>query len=103
MKPCNEFAVFRVVKENISRAIELSEAIFLEMNTADRVITTANILVNTDNPEEICWHLEWVNVQAAKATTEKWPTFPSTTEFQSMVVNDIYYGHFVSSIQAQQV
>lgn len=100
MNQCTEFAVFRVAKENVSKAIELSEAIFTEMNEGSKVITSSNVLVKTDNPEEICWHLEWVSVEAAKTTTAKWPTFPSTTEFQGMVVKDLYYGHFVSAIQA---
>lgn len=97
MKVCTEFAVFQVAKENINRAIELSEAIFSEMNEKEKVITSSNVLVKTDNPEEICWHLEWVSAEVAKTTTEKWPTFPSTQEFQSMVVKDLYYGHFVNA------
>ena len=98
MSQCTEFAVFQVAKENVSKAIELSESIFSEMNEMGKVITSSNVLVKTDNPEEICWHLEWVNAEAAKTTTEKWPTFPSTKEFQSMVVKDLYYGHFVRAI-----
>ncbi len=56
MSICTEFAVFRVAKENVSRAIELSVAIFSEMNGGDNIITSWNVLVKTDNPEEICWH-----------------------------------------------
>ena len=98
MNKCTEFAVFRVAKENVSRAIELSEAIFSEMNGGGNVITSSNVLVKTDNPEEICWHLEWVSAEVAKTTTEKWPTFPSTNEFQGMVIKDLYYGHFVHAL-----
>ena len=100
MSQCTEFAVFRVAKENVTKAIALSEAIFSEMNEASQVITSSNVLVKTDNPEEICWHLEWVNAEAAKTTTQKWPTFSSTKEFQGMVVKDLYYGHFVSAVPA---
>ena len=100
MNQCTEFAVFRVAKENVSRAIELSEAIFSGMNKNHKVITSSNVLVKTDNPEEICWHLEWVSAETAKKTTERWPTFPSTNEFQGMVAKDLYYGHFVSAMQA---
>lgn len=100
MNQCTEFAVFKVAKENVKKAIELSEAIFSEMNELNAVITSSNVLVKTDKPEEICWHLEWVSAEAAKTTTEKWPTFPSTSEFQGFIVKDLYYGHFVSAIQA---
>ena len=98
MSQCTEFSVFQVAKENVNKAIELSESIFSEMNEMGKVITSSNVLVKTDNPEEICWHLEWVNAEAAKTTTEKWPTFPSTKEFQSVVVKDLYYGRFVRAI-----
>ena len=70
------------------------------MNKNHKVITSSNVLVKTDNPEEICWHLEWVSAETAKKTTERWPTFPSTNEFQGMVAKDLYYGHFVSAMQA---
>ncbi|CCO46397.1 conserved hypothetical protein [Vibrio nigripulchritudo SOn1] len=97
MSKCTEFAVFQVAKEDLNRAIELSNAIFAEMNEAEVVITSSNVLVKTDKPEEICWHLEWTSAEAAKATTEKWPTFPSTKAFQDMVTKDLYYGHFVNA------
>ena len=100
MNQCTEFAVFRVEKENVNKAIELSKTIFSEMNEGHKVITSSKVLVKTDDPEEICWHLEWVNAEAAKTTTEKWPTFTSTKEFQNIVIKDVYYGHFVRAIQA---
>ena len=100
MNQCTEFAVFQVARENVSTAIELSEAIFSEMNKGQKVITSSNVLVKTDNPEEICWHLEWVSAEAAKTTTEKWPTFPGTDKFQGLVGKDLYYGHFIRAIQA---
>jgi hypothetical protein len=64
------------------------------------VITSSNVLVKTDNPEEICWHLEWASAQAAKSTIARWPSFPSTKEFQGMVVKDLCYGHFIHVIKA---
>jgi hypothetical protein len=98
METCTEFAVFRVAKENVNKAVILSEAIFEEMNAEANVIVSSNVLVKTDNPEELCWHLEWVSTDAAKSTTAKWPTFPSTAEFQRLVVKDLYYGHFVNAL-----
>ena len=98
MNTCTEFAVFRVNKENIDKAIELSKQIFAEMNEGANAIQFSNVLVKTDTPEEICWHHEWVNAEVAESTTAKWPLFPSTKEFQDMVIKDLYYGHFVSAI-----
>ncbi|MBL4583395.1 MAG: hypothetical protein JKX83_02150 [Pseudomonadales bacterium] len=98
MNTCTEFAVFLVAKGNSSKVIELSQAIFLEMNAEATVIISSNVLVKTDNPEEICWHLEWISAEVAKATTQKWPSFPSTQEFQRLVTKNLYYGHFVSVI-----
>ena len=97
MSTCTEFAVFKVAKENIPRVIELSYSIFNEMNRSKIVITSHAILVKTDDPEEICWHLTWTNADTAKETTAKWPSFPSTQEFQSLVGKNVYYGHFVSA------
>ena len=98
MNTCTEFAVFQVAKENVSKVIELSEAIFSEMNENVKVITSSNVLVKTDNPEEVCWHLEWVSAEAAKSTTVKWPSFPSTKEFQCLIGKNLYYGHFLSAL-----
>ena len=71
MKKCTEFAVFHVAKENIDKAIALSNAIFSEMNIESKVITSSNVLVKTDNPEEICWHLEWVSATCSKNNNRK--------------------------------
>jgi hypothetical protein len=98
MSLCTEFAVFKVAKENIPRVIELSNLIFAEMNSLKTVISFHEILQKTDNDEELCWHLTWVNAQAAKETTSLWPTLPSTKEFQSLVGKNVYYGHFVEAI-----
>jgi hypothetical protein len=100
MSQCSEFAVFNVCKENKSRVVELSLCIFNEMNSAGIVITAHEILQRTDNEVELCWHLTWINKEAAKLTTEKWPTFPSTQEFQSLVGDNVFYGHFVRVGQA---
>jgi hypothetical protein len=96
MSYCSEFAIFKVSKENIPRVIELSLSIFTEMNLNEKVIISHDILQKTDNEEELCWHLTWVSKEAAKSTTEQWPSFPSTKEFQSLVGENIYYGHFTS-------
>jgi len=94
---CTEFAVFKVEKENSARVVELSKLIFSEMNAEDEVITSYKILKKTDDAEELCWHLTWKSAEAAKLTTSKWPTFKSTTEFQSLVGKNIYYAHFVNA------
>lgn len=98
MQQCIEFAVFRIAEENAIRVIELSEAIFSEMNADGTVIMAYEVLRKTDSPEEICWHLTWINEDVAKETTGKWPTFPSTKEFQELIVEDVYYGHFVRAV-----
>ena len=100
MSNCTEFAVFKVTKENSARVVELSKLIFSEMNSEDEVITSYQILLKTDDAEELCWHLTWKSAEVAKLTTLKWPTFKSTAEFQSLVGKNIYYGHFVSAEQA---
>jgi hypothetical protein len=97
MTACTEFAVFKVAPENMSRVIELSLAIFNEMNTPHTVITAHQILQNTTQPDELCWHLTWINKEVAGATTQQWPSFPSTQEFQTLVGKNLYYGHFVSA------
>jgi hypothetical protein len=68
------------------------------MNSNGTVISSHEVLQKTDNEEEICWNLTWIDKEAAKLTTEKWPTYPSTKEFQSLVGENVYYGHFVSLI-----
>ncbi len=100
MSICTEFAVFKVAKENIPRVITLSNLIFSEMNSSKIVISSHEVLQKTDNEEEICWHLTWVNAEIAKQTTSLWPSFPSTKEFQSLVGENIYYGHFIGVINA---
>ena len=81
----------------MEQAIQLSYAIFDEMNAIDEVITHQQVLTKIDRPNEICWQLTWANELAAKQTTEKWPIFNSTAEFQALVEKDIYYGHFSKS------
>ncbi|WP_448563323.1 hypothetical protein [Thalassotalea ganghwensis] len=98
MSICSEFAVFKVSKENKSRIIELSLSIFKEMNANGTVITAHEILQKTDNENELCWHLTWISQEAAKETTAQWPSFPSTKEFQSLVGDNVYYGHFIEAV-----
>ena len=98
MEVCTEFAIFKVSEDKIQRAIALSRAIFSEMNQEKIVITDFQILQKTDTPHELCWHLTWLNSQVAKDTTQKWPSFPSTQEFQGLVEKDLYYGHFVNAL-----
>ncbi len=97
METCTEFAVFKVAPENMARVVELSLAIFNEMNAQQTVISAHQVLQNTEKPNELCWHLTWLNKEAAKTTTANWPTFKSTQEFQSLVGENLYYGHFVSA------
>jgi len=56
------------------------------------------VLQKTDSEEGLCWHLVWIDAQVAKETTSRWPTFPSTKEFQSLVGENVYYGHFIDAI-----
>jgi len=64
MSTCTEFAVFEVEEANLTRVIALSESLFIEINAEQDNIIAHEILVKTDNAEEICWHLTWVNVEA---------------------------------------
>ncbi|BBN81482.1 hypothetical protein PA25_14670 [Pseudoalteromonas sp. A25] len=98
MSKCSEFAVFKVPKKNKARVIELSLSIFKEMNSNGAVIIAHEILQKTDDENELCWHLTWVSEKAAKETTAKWPSFPSTKEFQSLVGDNVYYGHFIGAL-----
>ena len=98
MSTCTEIAVFTVAKENINRITELSLSIFKEMNDNETVISAYEILRNTDCDTQLCWQLSWVSQKAAKDTTAKWPSFPSTKEFQSLVEKNVFYGHFVGMI-----
>mgnify|MGYP000019851108 FL=1 len=97
MSTCTEFAVFKVAPQNMARVIELSLAIFDEMNESQTVITSHQVLQNTKQPEELCWHLTWLNKEVAATTTQNWPSFKSTAEFQSLVGENLYYGHFVKA------
>ncbi len=96
MSSCTEFAVFEVSKDNFKRVVELSESLFLEINADEKVIIFHEILRKTDNNEEIVWHLIWSSVEAVQATSQKWSTFPSASELESLVGKKLYYGYFVS-------
>jgi len=95
MAYCTEFAVFTVEKENQPRVIELSERLFNEMNSERKVLISHDILRKTDNNEEICWHLVWLDEEAVKENTQKWSSFPSSAELESLVGERLYYGHFL--------
>jgi quinol monooxygenase YgiN len=95
MSHCTEFAVFTVKKEKQARVIELSERLFGEMNSEKKVLISHDILRKTDNDEEICWHLIWRDEDAVKENAQKWSSFPSSPELESLVGERLYYGHFV--------
>ncbi|MBU2872230.1 hypothetical protein [Colwellia sp. E2M01] len=95
MTRCTEFAVFEVKKENLARVMALSELLFSEINSENKNIIKHEILVKTDNEEEICWHLTWANEAAVKASSEQWSTYPSSAEIEYLVGKKLYYGHFV--------
>ncbi|GLS90200.1 hypothetical protein GCM10007916_12670 [Psychromonas marina] len=95
MSSCSELTIFKVSKENIPKVIALSLLIIDEINANETVITSHNILQKTDNEEELCWHLTWINKEAAQLNTEKWPNLPSTKALMSLVGEKVYYGHFV--------
>ncbi|HCM47041.1 MAG TPA: hypothetical protein DIS98_05930 [Colwellia sp.] len=96
MSTCTEFAVFKVKKANLARIVALSESLFLEINVDNKNIIAHEILVKTDNEEEICWHLTWANIEAVEASSYKWSTYPSASEIESLVGKKLYYGHFVA-------
>jgi len=91
---CKEIAIFKVSKENFDRVMALSVSIFAEMNADEVVITQHEIFQNVDKDDEICWYLTWKSIAAAKKTTQKWPSFPSTKELELLVGDNLYYGHF---------
>jgi len=95
MEQCTEIAIFVVDEAQQERVIELSHSIFMEMNEVRKVILDAKVLKNTQHPNQLCWQLHWVNQAVAKEITAQWPKFPSTAEFQSLVGDNIYYGHFI--------
>ena len=96
MNTCSEIAIFKVPKENRARVIELSLSIVKEINADKTVILSHQILSKTDDDEEICWHLIWLNTEAVALISKKWQSFPSTNELESLVTDKIYYGHFVN-------
>lgn len=98
MGTCTEFAVFEVTKENLKQAIALSESLFKEINTDEQLIIEHQILQKTDNPEEICWHLIWRDLDAVKATTACWHNLPSAKGIEAIVGKKYYYGHFVEVV-----
>ena len=98
MPTCTEFAVFEVKETNLARVIALSESLFLEINTDNKNIIAHEILVKTDNVEEICWHLTWANIEAVEASSSKWSTYPSAAEIERLVGKKLYYGHFVAVV-----
>jgi GH43 family beta-xylosidase len=95
MTYCSEFAVFSVAKENQPRVIALSELLFAEMNEDYHILISHEILKNTDNDEEICWHLVWRNEATVQENSKKWSTFSSSAELESLVGERLYYGHFL--------
>lgn len=99
MASCTEVVIYKVTKENFSRVFTLSQAVIEEMNAVECVITSYEILQNTDNLEEICWYLTWVSEKAAKLSAEKWSTLPSAKALMSFVDEKLYFGHFVAVIK----
>ncbi len=98
MTTCTEFAVFEVKKDNLARIIALSESLFAEINAENKNIIAHEILVKTDNLEEVCWHLTWINVEAVEESSYKWSSYASAAEIESLVGKKLYYGHFVSVV-----
>ena len=102
MSTCTEFAVFEVEETNLTRVIALSESLFIEINAEQDNIIAHEILVKTDNAEEICWHLTWANVEAVEACSTQWSTYPSAAEIERLVGKKLYYGHFVSVVASTE-
>lgn len=102
MSTCTEFAVFEVDEANLTRVVALSESLFIEINAEHKNIIAHEILVKTDNAEEICWHLTWANVEAVKCCSTQWSTYPSAAEIERLVGKKLYYGHFVAVVATGQ-
>jgi hypothetical protein len=100
MSTCTEFAVFEVKKDNLARIIALSESLFFEINADNKNIIAHEILMKTDNSEEICWHLTWANIEAAEESSRKWSSYSNAKEIETLVGKKHYYGHFVAVISA---
>jgi hypothetical protein len=98
MSTCTEFAVFEVAKENLAEVITLSESLFNEINAEQEHVIAHEILVKTDNEEEICWHLTWASVEAVKISTANWHSYPSAKAIEALVGKKYYYGHFVEIV-----
>ena len=98
MPTCTEFAVFEVEEANLARVLALSESLFIEINAEQENIIAHEILVKTDNAEEVCWHLTWANIEAVETSSTKWSTYPSSAEIERLVGKKLYYGHFVAVI-----
>jgi len=98
MSNCSELTIYKVKKENIKRVIELSLSIIAEINEKETVITSYKILQKTDNEEELCWHLTWINENAVQQYTKKWPDLPSANELMSLVDAKLYSGYFVDLV-----
>ena len=98
MSSCSELTIYKVLKENIPKVIELSLSIINEMNENETVITAHKIGKKIDNNEELCWRLTWVNEQAYQLYTVKWPDLPSCNELMSLVETKIYHGLFVDIV-----
>ena len=95
MSSCLEIAIFKVPKDNIPRVIELSLSIIDEINSQGKVITSHHIFKKVDDEQEVCWHLTWVSIEKVKFISEKWSSFSSTKELESLVDERIYFGHFI--------
>jgi len=102
MTTCTEFAVFEVKQADLARVLAVSESLFLEINAKSKNIIAHEILVKMDNPsedtQEICWHLTWVNIEAVKASSSQWSSYPSASIIEGLVGKKRYYGHFVALV-----
>lgn len=94
MKECYEFAIFKVAEENKAKAIELSLAVFKEINAKDTLILSHEVFEKLESSDEICWKLTWANEDAVKVSNKNWPTYASSKALESIVGEKIYYGHF---------
>ncbi len=95
MIPCTEFAIFKVNKDNIEKAISLSEKVIALINKNNVVITDHQIFQKHDNEEELCWQLTWTSIEAVNHIKALWPTLTYTKELESLVAEQVYYAHFV--------
>lgn len=89
---CQEVAVFQFKKDCLEGAVLLNKQLIKEMQEASNgALLSFEVLQSMNNPSIFTWLIEWTTMEAAKATTDQWLSFPSNKKFSSSVEKDIFY------------